>query len=126
MKFYLGFTALICLSLSSCKKDRTCSCSITSTGSTITHSQTAGNVINIAPLPPVVIVAPTDTTFTTPFVYYSTSKSNYDKVSKRSMHKNCASSSEENWKDGSTLITPGSSTVTTTRSEKRVYTCDIE
>lgn len=126
MKFYLGLAALICISLSSCRKDRTCSCSITTTGSTITHSQTAGNVINISPLPPVVIVPATDTTFTTPFVYYSTTKSNYDKVSKKSMRRNCASSSEEEWRDGSTLITPGTSTVTTTRTEKRVYSCSIE
>ncbi|PBQ32544.1 hypothetical protein CNR22_12435 [Sphingobacteriaceae bacterium] len=126
MKYYFRIATLLCLSLSACKKDRTCSCSITSTGSTITHSQTAGNVINIPPLPPVVIVAATDTTFTTPFVYYSTTKSNYDKVSKKSMRANCASSSEEDLKDGSTLITPGTSTVTTTRSGKRVYDCSIE
>ena len=124
MKFYLG--VLIVFSLSACKKDRTCSCSIVTTGTTTTHSQTAGNTVDISPLPPIVIVAPTDTTFSTPFTYISSSKYNYDKVSKKTMRKNCASSSEENLMDGSTLVSPGTSTVTTTRKEKKVYTCTIE
>ncbi len=126
MKFYLFVLSLVCLGFMSCKKDRTCNCTVITEGFKVTHSKTAGNVINIPPLPPIEITPATDTTFTSPYSYSTTRKTNYNNVSKNTMNKNCATGFEEGFNDNSTNVTPGTSTVTITDSGKKKYTCKVE
>jgi len=126
MKFYFFVLSLVCLGFMSCRKDRTCNCSVTTEGATITHSQTAANVINIPPLPPVEITPATDTTVISPYNYNTTRKTQYKEVSKNTMNKNCPESFEEGFSDNSTNVTPGTSTITVTDTGKKKYTCKVE
>jgi hypothetical protein len=125
MKSYL-IVFCTCLVFISCKKDRDCNCTVNVSGTKLTHNQTAGTTINIPPLPPVVVVAPSDTTYSTPYSYGETQKTSYHKVSKSTMNANCPTAFEETINDNSVNITPGTSTLTITDSGKRKYTCVVE
>lgn len=126
MKFYVFALSIFCLTVVSCKKDRTCNCTVITSGVKTTHNQTAGNTINIPPLPPVVIVPATDTTYSNSYSTSSRQITSYNKVSKKSMNTSCAASFEETTGDVSLILTPGTSTVTTTDAGLRKYTCKIE
>jgi len=126
MKFYLFAFCITGLGFISCRKDRTCNCLVTTEGTSTTHSQSAGNTINIPPIPPIVITPASDTIYSNPYVNNDTEITNYHKVSKNTMYKNCPTGSEKNFTENSTNIIPGTSTVTTTNSGKKTYSCKIE
>jgi hypothetical protein len=117
----------------SCKKERTCSCTVATTGTVTMQSKSAGITFTLnlglpipIPIPPIVITSAKDTSFVTPYSYSNTLKTKYDKVSKGAIKKNCPSTMEETFTDGSTNIVPGSYTVTSTEEGKKTYTCKIE
>lgn len=114
----VAFTlALCCLLLLGCKKDRTCICTITSTGSTNTRTQTPG-------IPP--LLAESDTTILSPINSVTGSNTKYNKLSKRDMRNNCPASASETFNESSVNQVPGIFTITTTQSGIRSYSCKID
>jgi hypothetical protein len=126
MKTIFFNLSIFCLCLISCKKERSCNCTVLTQGTTTTHNQAAGISISIPIVGSITLTQPSDTTMMNSYTDNGTKKMNYEKVSKKTMKKTCPSSYEETFNDNSSLITPGSSTVTTTNSGKRSYTCKIE
>lgn len=129
MKSYPIFISLLALLFIACKKERTCSCTVTTSGTITTHSQSAGITFSVnigIPIPPIEITTARDTTYTQSYGYVNTSKENYEKISKRAMKRNCPRTYEESFQDGGITIIPGTSTVTTSESGKREYACKIE
>lgn len=125
MKSSFLIFASACLLFISCKKDRSCSCTVTSNESTTIRNQTAGtsftllgNVITLVP--------PSDTAVTTQKNYSNVEKKEYNKVSKKSMRANCPVSFQESDEDSYVSLTAGTSTVTTTRVVTKKYACEIE
>jgi|GEM_PF-1787418 len=131
MKFYLVVLSILCLSILSCKKERTCTCQIIDSGTTTTRSQSAGVAFSLnigipLPIPPITITEAKDTTIVTSYAYGNSRKTTYDKASKKTITKACPTKSEESYTDGSTTIIPGTSTVTVSENGKKTYTCKIE
>lgn len=125
MKSSFLIFAGVCLFLISCKKDRSCACTVTSNESTTIRNQTAGtsfallgNVITLVP--------PSDTTVTTQKNYSTVEKKEYNKVSKKSMRSNCPVSFQESDEDSYVSLTAGTSTVTTTKIVTKKYACEIK
>lgn len=114
----LFFTALsLCFVFVSCKKDRTCSCTITNIGTNTVHTVTPG-------LPP--LLPATDTTIVTPTNSINTQKTKYTKVSKKTMRNNCYEKLDESYSESTTNGVPGLFTITTTQAGVRTYACKIE
>ena len=126
MKSILFILTGISLSFASCKKERTCSCTVVSQGTTTTRSQTAGTSITIPLLGSFSIVAAKDTTVISPYLNTNNKKTDYDKISKRKAKKNCLASYEENYDENSRIVAVGTSTLTITDNIKKSYTCKIE
>jgi hypothetical protein len=132
MKFYFSFICLLAIVFISCgKKDRVCSCTVATSGTITTHSQSSAITYSLnlglpLPIPPLEITQAKDTTIVTPVSYADTRTVNYAKISKRNMETNCPKTFEETYHDGSTTIIPGSSTVTATEAGKKTYMCEIE
>ncbi len=132
----ITFVFAIALVLLSCKKERTCSCDVTTSGNVTSNAKSAGLSFTLSAsqlglpfpvnIPPIVIIASKDTTFVTPYNYGSTSKETYDKISTRSLKGSCPSSTEESINNASTQMVPGSHTVTSTNVGSRKSTCKIE
>lgn len=131
MKKITSLLAVMIL-FAACKKERTCTCEITTSGNVSSHavsnglSFSIGNIGLPIPIPPITIVAAKDTNFVTPYSYSSTSKETYDKISKRSIKGTCPSATEESINSTSTDIMPGSYTVTSTNVGTRTGKCSIE
>lgn len=117
MKNYLVALTLCCFAVISCKKDYTCSCTVTTNGSTTTRTQSAG----FEPF-----ISGTDTTTTQPLYQVNTEKRSYTKVSKSDMRSNCFTKSVESLNQSSTSNTAGIYTITTTQSGTKTYDCKIE
>lgn len=117
---------IACFSFFSCKKDRTCSCTVSTRGTTTTRNQTAGITLPIPGLPPIEIMPGQDTTIYTPFTYTDTDIASYKKVSKNTMNENCPTTSEESFNDSYVVITPGTSTVSINNHGKKTYACEIK
>ena len=117
MKSFSYALAVIVLFLVGCRKDRTCVCSITSTGFTTTRTQTPG-------IPP--LLAESDTTIVSPLNSLSTSNTKYNKVSKHDMRSNCRESSSETFHESSVNQVPGIFTITTSQSGIKSYSCKID
>jgi hypothetical protein len=122
MKNYFIAIAALGIMAMSCKKDRTCSCTVTTDGTTTTHTQTAG--LAIAGLP--AILPATDTTTSQPLHSVNTLNTTYPKVSKSSIRANCFSKSEESIDQTSTNTSPGIFTITTTDTGAKTYACTID
>lgn len=121
----LFFAALIVL-LGSCRKDRTCNCTVTKEGTVTTRNQTPGISINISPLPPVEVVAPSDTTIVSPLNGTYEEKTVYQDIKLKTAKSNCVSNYEVSVSENSVQILPGTATITTTQSGKKIYSCKIE
>lgn len=126
MKIAVSLILSSVLFLISCKKNRSCTCTVNTAIQTTTHSQTAGTTISIPPLPPVVLTPASDTTYSSASDIVTSQKTDYHRVSKNTMNKNCASHYEETILDSSLVITPGTSTLSTQRSGTKTYSCKIE
>ncbi|MBL7933872.1 MAG: hypothetical protein JNL60_18355 [Bacteroidia bacterium] len=135
MKKITGLLAVTIL-FTACKKERTCSCEITTSGSVNSHMVTNGLsfVIDGSSLglpfpinfPPITLAASKDTNFTTPYSYNSTYSETYDKTSKRSIKRACPSSTEESVNKSYTTIVPGSYTVTSNEVGTESGKCSIK
>lgn len=121
----LFFAALIVL-LSSCRKDRTCNCTVTKEGTVTTRNQTPGISISISPLPPVEVLAPSDTTIVSPLNGTYEEKTVYQDIKLKTAKSNCVSNYEVSVSENSVQILPGTATITTTQSGKKIYSCKIE
>jgi len=117
MKNYLAALAVLSIVFSSCKKDRSCSCTVTTSGTTTTHTQTTG----FEPFLP-----GTDTTTYQPLSSSNTLKQDYNKVSKKTMRGNCVAHSQESLNQNTSNTSPGIFTITTTDNGTKVYDCKIE
>lgn len=126
MKTTTFFFAALLVLLASCRKDRTCNCTVTSEGTTTTRNQTEGTSISISPLPPIVVVEPIDTTVTTPFSNSKTETTIYKDVKARTAKYNCVSSFEETISENNVQTIPGTATITSTQTGKKIYSCKIE
>lgn len=131
MKNFFIIAIFSCLIFTGCKKDRVCSCSVETFGTKTTRSQSAGVTFTInlgipLPIPPIELSPAKDTTIVAPFIYLNSLKTNYTKVSKGAMKKNCPTSFEENFTDASTTIIPGTSTITINETGVKSYKCEIE
>lgn len=108
---HLFFVCLtICLVFYSCKKDRTCKCTVDTNGSTTTHISSADGSI--------------DTTFFAPLVNSSETKIEYKEVTKKKAKFNCVSRTED-FSDIYPFGVPGIASITTTNSGTRTYDCKI-
>lgn len=126
MKINLFILVAVCFSFFSCRKDRTCNCTVTTKGVTTTRNQTAALTLPIPGLPPIEIVAGRDTTVYTPFSYADTDNRSYRKVSKNTMNKNCPATAEETFNDDALIITTGTSTVSINRHGRKTFACEIK
>lgn len=126
MKFYLLVLGIAGLIFISCKKDRSCNCTVSTRGTTITRNQTAGITLPIPGFPPIEIIPGSDTTVVTPFTDSNIDNTSYRKVSKNTMNERCPTTSEETFNDHSVVITPGTSTVTTSTYGKKTYACEVK
>ncbi len=125
MKALTYTLGIACLFLISCKKNRTCNCTVNTSESTTIRNQTAGTSFSLLGTP-LVLVPPSDTTVTTIHGYSTVEKKNYDKVSKKTMRGNCASSYQTTDEDSYVSLTAGTSTVTTNKTVTKKYSCVIE
>lgn len=126
MKTTTLFFAALFILLSSCRKDRTCNCTVTKEGTVTTRNQTPGTSITISPLPPIEVVAPTDTTVVSPMNASYEEKTVYKDVKPRTAKYNCVSNYEVSISESSVQTLPGTATITTTQSGKKIYSCKIE
>jgi hypothetical protein len=100
------------LTFISCKKDRVCNCTITTTGTTNTHTE-----FNLG--------TPIDTTISVPLSTSSTNDITFYKVTKRRAKNNCFDKSEdvnETTQNG----VPGFVSITVTNTGKRKYKCELK
>jgi hypothetical protein len=117
--FILGFVALLIIS---CKKDRTCSCTITKTGTSTTTGKAdlviiAGFPMNLA-----------DTSFVTPVNEVQIIDKKIEKVTKRSAKNNCVSYTEP-YNETTLTSVPASSfnlSVVVTNKGDRHYSCELK
>ena len=133
MKFHLVILSIVCLMFFACKKERTCSCKVNTSGIRTTHSKSdaVSATINIGlpipvPIPPVELIPAKDTTFIAPYNYTDENKKNYDKVSNGTMKKICQSAYEEDYTNNYSTVSPGTSTVTVSEAGTKKYTCEIK
>jgi hypothetical protein len=131
MKRSFFLIALLLFVISSCKKERTCSCRIESRGTKTVHNQSASvtvtlNLIPGIPIPPVELVPAKDETSSNDYFFITTEKTSYDKIKKGVMKKLCQPDFSEDVFDSDVNVIPGTSTVTTTDQGKKNYTCKIE
>jgi len=111
MKNVLALTLISCLIFVSCKKDRVCSCTTTTTGLTTIRTE--------------ISLAETDTSVTTPLSTTSTNDITFFKVTKRAAKNNCFNKSE-NVNESSQNGIPGIINITTTNTGKRNFDCKLE
>lgn len=116
MKIAFPYLVAVVLILPACRKDRTCTCSTTSTGSNVTHTQTPG-------IPP--LIPASDTTITSPINTLTNSSQNYHKVSRQAVRASCPETSSETFNESSLNTVPGIFTITTTQSGIRTTSCKI-
>lgn len=132
LSFILALSAI----LLSCKKERTCSCNITTSGTINSRALSAGLTFTFGfnlpglpipvVIPPITIIGSKDTSFVTPYSYASTSKETYEKISNRSLKGSCPTTKEESIGYTSTDLVPGSYTVTSTNTGTKKSSCKIE
>ena len=111
MKKIILILCILSLSNISCKKNRTCSCSVEFNGTSTTTAS--------------VDVLQVDTTFVTSIYNYRIDKITLEKTSKRKAKFNCISKSEPIYESTPTSI-PGFLSVTTTKSGIEKRTCKLE
>jgi len=121
MKNYL-ILGLVALTIISCKKDRTCSCTITKTGTSTTTGKADLMLLPGFPIPLA------DTSFITSVNETLSADKKMEKVTKRAAKNNCISYSEPY---SETILTsvPASSfnlTVSVTNKGDRHYTCELK
>jgi hypothetical protein len=102
---------LIVAVLYSCKKDRVCNCTITTTGTTSTRTQS--------------FLAGIDTTIRIPLNNTSASKVTFEDVSKRKAKNNCFNKSEE-FNESTPNSVSGLFSITITNSGTRSYDCTLD
>jgi hypothetical protein len=110
-------TLLLAGILFSCAKERSCNCTISTSGVTTTRTQTAG-------FPP--LIAGSDTTTINGFGNYNTSTTRFEKMSRKRMRSLCPPRSEETIKDDKLNVAPGVYTVSTSEEGTRVTECKVE
>ncbi len=110
MKNLLFISLICCLPLFSCKKDRTCKCTVDTNGNTTTRIMISDGSV--------------DTTFISPLVNSSETKIEYKEVTKKKAKFNCISRSED-FNDVYPFGVPGVAAITTTNSGTRTYDCEI-
>lgn len=117
----------------SCKKDRVCSCDVSTLGTRTIASRSASVTYSLnlplpipIPIPPLELIQGRDTTITSSFSYSNPKETTYDKVSKKMANAVCPATSEESYNDNYTTIIPGSATITVTENGRKTYTCKIE
>src|SRR4051812_19863124 len=110
----------------SCKKERTCSCTVIENGTrTVVQEQAAVSFTVFPGIPPIELIpARTDTT-NTPFSFASVEDLNYKKISKGNMKQVCELTSSEGINKTSQVIT-STSTITTTDVGTRESSCKIK
>jgi hypothetical protein len=118
MKKLILLTSLTSFIFISCKKDRVCNCSITTSGTTTTQA----NVSISAGGFPIPIA---DTTFVAPLYKVDQNKITYTKVKKRVAKNNCFNKTE-NINESNPTIIPGFLNVTVTNTGTRTYSCKLE
>jgi hypothetical protein len=113
------FAALIVSSLFvACKKDRTCNCTVTKTG---TSTTTAALLISVPPFGNIPVV---DTSFVTPVNETQTFDRSLTKVTKSQAKGNCISYTEPY--NERTLNEAPPLQLTTTAKGERVYDCELK
>lgn len=125
MNYSFLILACVWLLFNSCKKDRSCTCTVTSSESTTIRNQTAGTTFTLLGNV-ITLVPPSDTTVTTQKNYSNVEKTDYHKVSKKSMRSNCPVSFQESDEDSYVSLAAGTSTVSTTKIVTKKYACEIE
>lgn len=101
-----------------CKKDRTCSCTVTKTG---TSTTTAALLVAVPPLGNVPVI---DTSFVTPVSEIQTFDRVYKKATKRQAKNNCVSYTEPYNERNLNEAPPLQ--LTTTAKGDRVYDCKLK
>ena len=101
----------------SCRKNRTCNCTVVTDGTSTIRTQLAGIPI---------LLPGTDTTVVQPLYTVNTKKTDYKKVNKHDMRRVCLEKSEETINSTSSNVVPGIYTITTTNEGKKTFTCKIE
>lgn len=101
-----------------CKKDRTCSCTVTKTGTSSTNASLSFSVAIIGNVPII------DTTFVTPISETQTYDKTLTKVSKSAAKNNCISYKEP-YTETVVNSAPPLGLVTTAKGE-RVYKCELK
>lgn len=110
MKYFLPIVALSLL-LVACKKDRTCKCTITTSGTTSTRATSEAAGI--------------DTTIITPLYTTNQVETKLKEVSKKNAKFNC-NDKEENINESIPNGVPGLFSVTITNTGTRKYSCELK
>jgi hypothetical protein len=111
MKNTILITCLFVLVLMSCNKDRVCTCTVVTSGTTSTR--TISDLIG------------TDTTVVIPLNTSNQNSTTFSKVSKRKAKYNCFDKSE-NINETTSNGVPGLVTISITNTGTRSYSCELE
>ena len=111
MKNLLAIILLLSLISVSCKKDRVCSCTIITSGTTSINT--------------IISITNTDTTVVTPLSTTNTNDITYYKVTKSVAKNNCFNKSEDINETSQNGI-PGIANITTTNKGIRNYDCKLK
>jgi hypothetical protein len=118
MKTFIIVSALASMAFISCKKDRTCSCTVTKTG---TSTTTAALTYSVPLLGNVPII---DTSFTTPINEVQTYDKTIIDVNKRTAKQNCVSYKEP-YNENIVNAAPPLQLTTTSKGD-RTYNCELK
>lgn len=110
-KIIIALTSCLVFFLISCNKDRVCTCTVVTTGTTSTR--TISDLLG------------TDTTVVIPLNTSNQNATTFSKVSKRKAKYNCFDKSEAINETTSNGV-PGLVTITITNSGTRSYSCELE
>jgi hypothetical protein len=125
MKYTLVALLAICLFVS-CKKTRTCNCTINRSGTVTTTSESAGLTISIPGLPAIPGLPGSTANSSENYNITTTEVSKFDKVSKGDMHSACAKHREEMIYDRKVAMSAGQYTTTTIDSGMKTTDCTIK
>lgn len=116
MKNLLSLIFASSLLFISCKKDRTCECTVITNSTTTTHTQTNG-------FPP--FLPKTDTTTVTQNNTAVIEKTKLPKISKRKAKFNCIDS-ENDLTNNAPSSVPGTYTISSSTTGKRTSNCELK
>ncbi|MCU0361459.1 MAG: hypothetical protein MUF75_12230 [Bacteroidia bacterium] len=111
MKNIILIASFFVLALMSCNKDRVCTCTVVTTGTT--NTRTVSDLLG------------TDTTVTIPLNTTNQNSTTFNDVSKRKAKYNCFDKSESINETTSNGV-PGLVTITITNTGTRNYSCELE